>query len=120
VGPPGQDPTPGRAGGAEIDFGFGANVLSTTAEIAGNAFGSLTAVRNAVGARMGAGTIGDRVILVIGGANETQFGVYLFEDGDNNATIDVADTLRLLAIGEGDVPTFNSGKGFTLVDLDLF
>lgn len=106
--------------GADVTFGWGASVLSTSSEIAGNAVGSLTAVRNAVGARMGAGTIGERIILVIGGANEAQVGVYLFEDVDNNATIDVADTLRLLAIGEGDVPTFNSGKGFRLLEQDLF
>jgi Ca2+-binding RTX toxin-like protein len=103
-----------------VAFDVGANILNTANEIAGNAFGSLTAVRNAVGAKMGAGTIGDRTILVIGGADEMEFGVYLFEDGDNNATIDVADTLYLLAIGSGDVPAVADDRGFTLVDLPLF
>ena len=38
-------------------------------------------------------------LLVIGGADETQFGVYYFEDRDDNATIDTADILMLLGIG---------------------
>jgi Ca2+-binding RTX toxin-like protein len=104
--------------GQNIGLGNGASVLPTTYEIAGNAFGSLTAVRNAVGARLVGGTAGeDTTILVIGGANELNFAVYYFVDRDNNATVDSVDTLRLLAIGDGDVPTFGSSSGFGLADL---
>jgi Ca2+-binding RTX toxin-like protein len=107
--------------GASIQFGWGANVLVSTEEIAGNSFGSLAAVQAVVGNRLTGGTAGvnDRIILVIGGADETEFGVYFFEDRDDNSTINTADLLYLLAIGDTDVPTFNSGHGFTLDTLDV-
>lgn len=107
--------------GQNINLNNSAVVLSTADEIAGNAFGSLTAVRNAVGARFTNNQVAldERIILVIGGADEQQFGVYYFEDRDDNATVDAADILRLLAIGTGDVPTFESDGGFRLATLDL-
>lgn len=103
-------------------LGWGAIRLNTADEIAGNAFGSLTAVRNAVGARLTNGAVGvdERTIFVIGGADETQFGVYYFEDRDDNTTIDAADVLMLLAIGDSDVPGgLAPGRGFTLTSFDL-
>lgn len=110
-----------NSAGSNISFGWGAVVLPTDEEIAGNAFGSLTAVRNVVGARLTGNVVGvdERMIFVIGGADEAQFGVYYFEDRDDNATIDTADILMLLGIGNGDVPGFGSGRGFTLTTLDL-
>ncbi|MCW5662234.1 MAG: hypothetical protein KIT35_00215 [Piscinibacter sp.] len=103
-------------------LGYGAVRLNTADEIAGNAFGSLTAVRNAVGARLTNGAVGvdERTIFVISGADESEFGVYYFEDRDDNATIDVADVLTLLAIGDTDVPGgLSPGRGFTLTSFDL-
>jgi hypothetical protein len=84
--------------------------------IAGDNFGSLTAVRNAVGARLmnNDPTVFEKLILVITGASNTRFGVYDFEDRDHNATVDVADVLRLLAIGTGPGPTFSGNNGFRL------
>jgi Ca2+-binding RTX toxin-like protein len=84
--------------------------------IAGDDFGSLTAVRNAVGARLTNNdpTVFEKLILVITGASNTRFGVYDFEDRDHNATVDVADVLRLLAIGTGPGPTFSGNNGFRL------
>ncbi len=107
--------------GQNISLDYSAAVLTTTTEIAGNAFGSLTAVRNAVGARLTNNTPGEfeRMILVIGGDSNNRFGVYYFEDRDDNATVDVADLLMLLAIGTGDVPAFAGNSGFRLSDLGL-
>lgn len=107
--------------GGNVDLDYGAVVLNTADEIAGNAFGSLSAVRDAVGARLTDGDAGefDRTILVIGGADEQQFGVYYFEDRDDNNTIDVADILMLLSIGTGDVPAFGSNRGFLLTSFDF-
>ncbi len=84
--------------------------------IAGDSFGSLTAVRNAVGSRF---TNNDpetfeKLILVITGASNTRFGVYYFEDRDHNATVDSLDILRLLAVGTGAGPTFSGNNGFRL------
>ena len=84
--------------------------------IAADAFGTLTNVRNAVGARL---TSNDplefeKIILVITGASNTRFGVYYFEDRDHNATVDSTDILRLLAVGTGAGPTFNGDNGFRL------
>lgn len=120
LGLPSQTSFFNNAGGS-IQFGWGAVVLNTAEEIAGNAFGSLSAVRSVVGSRISNNAVGvdESLILVIGGADETQFGVYYFQDRDDNATIDVADVLTLLAIGNGDVPTFASGRGFTLTDFTL-
>lgn len=102
--------------GQNIDIGFSAAVLPTQYEIAGDAFGSLTAVRNAVGARLTGNDPAEfeAIILAIGGASGTRFGVYYFEDRDHNTTVDSADILRLLAIGTGDVPVFGAGNGFRL------
>jgi hypothetical protein len=84
--------------------------------IAGDAFGSLTAVRNTVGSRL---TNNDplafeKLILVITGASNTRFGVWYFEDRDHNTTVDSTDILRLLAIGTGAGPTFSGNNGFRL------
>jgi RTX calcium-binding nonapeptide repeat (4 copies) len=107
--------------GVDIFFGNAAVVLNTAEEIAGNDFGSLAAVQAVVGSRIGGGTVdvNDRMILVIGGADENEFGVYLFEDRDDNTTIDVADGLYLLAIGDSDVSTIGGGRGFTTTVLDI-
>jgi Ca2+-binding RTX toxin-like protein len=107
--------------GDDISFGWAANVLASTDDITGNNFGSLAAVQAVVGSRITGGTVGvdDRIVLVIGGADGTEFGVYLFEDRDDNTTIDSVDGLYLLAIGDTDVPTFNSGRGFTTETLDI-
>jgi Ca2+-binding RTX toxin-like protein len=88
----------------------------TGVSIAADDFGSLTAVRNAVGARF---TNNDplqfeKLILVITGASNTRFGVYYFEDRDHNTTVDSTDILRLLAIGTGAGPTFGGNSGFRL------
>lgn len=84
--------------------------------IAADDFGSLTAVRNAVGSRL---TNNDplqfeKLILVITGVSNTRFGVYYFEDRDHNTTVDSLDILRLLAIGTGSGPTFSGNNGFRL------
>jgi Ca2+-binding RTX toxin-like protein len=107
--------------GGEIAFGNAAVVLNTAEEIEGNNFGSLAAVQAVVGSRISGGTVGvdDRTILVIGGANENEFGVYLFEDRDDNTTIDVADGLYLLAIGDADVSVVGTNRGFTTTVLDI-
>lgn len=108
--------------GQDVELGWGAIRMSATDLIAGNAFGSLTAVRNTVGARITSNDVGvdERLILVIGGADATQFGVYYFEDRDDNATIDVADLLVLLAIGDTGVPVgLGPGRGFTMTSFDL-
>ena len=107
--------------GNNIQFGWAANVLAGTEDIDGNDFGSLAAVQAVVGSRITGGTVGvsDRIVLVIGGADGAEFGVYLFEDRDDNTTIDAVDGLYLLAIGDTDVPTFNSGRGFTTETLDI-
>ncbi len=107
--------------GANLSLSASANVLPTQYEIAGDAFGSLTAVRNAVGARLTNNDplVFEKNILVIGGASNDRFGVYYFEDRDHNATVDSTDILRLLAIGTGDVPV-NQDRGFRqLLDFDL-
>lgn len=107
--------------GQNISLNYEAAVLPTEYEIAGDAFGSLTAVRNAVGARLTNGVVGvdEQLILVIGGASNTQFGVYYFVNRDDNTTVDASDSLHLLAIGTGDVPTFGGNSGFRLTS-DLF
>ncbi|WP_372621547.1 hypothetical protein [Falsiroseomonas sp.] len=108
--------------GQTISLGHSASVLPTEYEIAGDDFGSLTAVRNAVGSRLTNNDplVFEKTILVIGGASNTRFGVYYFEDRDHNATVDSTDILRLLAIGTGDVPFFGEGRGFRLTgDFDL-
>ncbi len=90
--------------------------------IAADDFGSLTAVRNAVGSRLTNNdpTVFEKLILVITGASNTRFGVYYFEDRDNNATVDSADILRLLAVGTGAGPTFSGNNGFRLTsDFEL-
>jgi Ca2+-binding RTX toxin-like protein len=99
-----------------ISLNHSAAVLNTGNEIAGDDFGSLTAVRNAVGSRLvdNDPTVFEKIILVIGGASNSRFGVYYFEDRDHNATVDAADILRLLAIGTGDVPAFGEDRGFRL------
>ncbi|WP_270935020.1 calcium-binding protein [Falsiroseomonas oryzae] len=85
--------------------------------IAADDFGSLAAVRTAVGARL---TNNDplqfeKIILVITGASNTRFGVYYFEDRDHNATVDSTDILRLLAVGTGAGPANTSPtNGFRL------
>ncbi len=101
---------------SNISLNHSAAVLNTGNEIAGDDFGSLTAVRNAVGSRLvdNDPTVFEKIILVIGGASNTRFGVYYFEDRDHNATVDGADILRLLAIGTGDVPGFGEDRGFRL------
>ena len=79
--------------------------------------------RNTVGARVTNNDAGvdERIILVIGGADGDEFGVYYFEDRDDNATVDVADVLMLLAIGDTGVPVgLSPGRGFTMTSLDLF
>ncbi len=109
--------------GQDVALGWGAIRFSATETIAADNFGSLTAVRDAVGARITNNDIGvdERVILVIGGSSGTQFGVYLFEDRDDNATVDSADGLYLLAIGDTGVPIgLGPGRGFTMTSLDLF
>jgi hypothetical protein len=109
------------ANGANLNLNASSNVLPTQYEIAGDFFGSLTAVRNAVGARLvdNDPNVFEKLILVIGGASNTRFGVYYFEDRDHNTTVDSADILRLLAIGTGDVPV-NQDRGFRqTVDFDL-
>ncbi len=109
------------ANGANLNLNASSNVLPTQYEIAGDAFGSLTAVRNAVGARLvdNDPRLFEKLILVIGGASNDRFGVYYFEDRDHNATVDSTDILRLLAIGTGDVPV-NDDRGFRqLNDFDL-
>ena len=107
--------------GGSIQFGWSANVLAGTEDIDGNNFGSLAAVQAVVGSRITGGTVGvdDRIVLVIGGADGTEFGVYLFEDRDDNTTINFGDGLYLLAIGDTDVPGFNTGRGFTTDTLDI-
>lgn len=107
--------------GQNISLNFSAAVLPTEYEIAGDAFGSLTAVRNAVGARFTNGVVGvdEDIVLVIGGSSNTQFGVYYFVNRDDNTTVDAADSLHLLAIGTGDVPIFGGNAGFRLTN-DLF
>jgi Ca2+-binding RTX toxin-like protein len=108
--------------GQNVDLGWGAIRFGATETIAGDNFGSLTAVRNTVGARITDNDPGvhERTILVIGGSSGTQFGVYYFEDGDDNATVDAADILRLLGIGDTGVPVgLSPGRGFTLSSLDL-
>jgi Ca2+-binding RTX toxin-like protein len=84
--------------------------------IAADDFGSLTAVRNAVGSRLSNNDPGvfEKLILVITGASNTRFGVYYFEDRDHNATVDSLDILRLLAVGTGPGPTFSGNNGFRL------
>ncbi|PWS38690.1 hypothetical protein DFH01_05345 [Falsiroseomonas bella] len=90
--------------------------------IAADDFGSLTAVRNAVGSRL---TNNDplafeKLILVITGVSNTRFGVYYFEDRDQNTTVDSTDILRLLAVGTGAGPTFSGNNGFRLTsDFEL-
>lgn len=105
------------ANGGNLSLSASANVLPTQYEIAGDAFGSLTAV----GARLTNNDplVFEKNILVIGGASNDRFGVYYFEDRDHNATVDSTDILRLLAIGTGDVPV-NRDRGFgQLTDFDL-
>ncbi len=90
--------------------------------IAADDFGSLTAVRNAVGSRLTNNDplVFEKNILVIGGASNTRFGVYYFEDRDHNTTVDSTDILRLLAIGTGSGPTFSGNNGFRLTsDFEL-
>lgn len=101
---------------SNISLNFSAAVLNTVNEIANDDFGSLTAVRNAVGSRLVDNDPNDfeKIILVIGGASNTRFGVYYFEDRDHNATVDSADILRLLAVGTGDVPAFGEDRGFRI------
>jgi Ca2+-binding RTX toxin-like protein len=84
--------------------------------IAGDDFGSLTDVRNAVGSRFTNNTPDEfeKLILVITGSSATRFGVYYFEDRDDNATVDSTDLLRLLAVGTGAGPTFSGNSGFRL------
>ena len=120
LGLPGNSTLFLNAGGS-IQFGWSANVLAGTEDIDGNNFGSLAAVQAVVGSRITGGTVGvdDRIVLVIGGADGTEFGVYLFEDRDDNTTIDSGDGLYLLAIGDTDVPGFNTGRGFTTDTLDI-
>jgi Ca2+-binding RTX toxin-like protein len=79
-------------------------------------FGSLFAVRNAVGSRLTNNDplVFEKIILVITGASNTRFGVYYFEDRDHNTTVDSLDILRLLAIGTGSGPTFSGSNGFRL------
>ena len=103
-----------------IDLYYGAAVLGGVS-VAGDNFGSLTAVRDAVGARLtsGAADVDEPMILVIGGASGTKFGVYAFIDRDDNTTVDAADSLYLLAIGQSALPTFGSGTGFRMTT-DLF
>lgn len=84
--------------------------------VAADDFGSLTAVRAAVGSRL---TNNDplqfeSLLLVITGASNTRFGVYFFQDRDHNATVDSTDILRLLAVGTGAGPTFSGNSGFRL------
>jgi Ca2+-binding RTX toxin-like protein len=108
--------------GQNISLTNSASVLPTQYEIAGDDFGSLTAVRNAVGARLTNNDplVFEKTILVIGGASNNRFGVYYFEDRDHNATVDSTDILRLLAVGIGDVPFFGEGRGFRMTgDFDL-
>lgn len=109
--------------GQDVELGWGAIRFGAAETIAADNFGSLTAVRNAVGARITNNDIGvdERIILVIGGSSGEQFGVYLFEDRDDNATVDAADGLYLLAIGDTGVPIgLGPGRGFTMTTLDLF
>lgn len=84
--------------------------------IAADDFGSLTAVRNAVGSRLTNNDplVFEKLILVITGASNTRFGVYYFEDRDHNTTVDNTDILRLLAVGTGAGPTFSGNGGFRL------
>jgi hypothetical protein len=109
--------------GQNVELGWGAIRFGATETIAGNAFGSLTAVRNTVGARITNNEVGvdEGIVLAIGGADGKKFGVYYFEDRDDNATVDVADGLMLLAIGDTGIPVgLGPGRGFTLTSLDLF
>lgn len=103
---------------SNISLNHSAAVLHTGNEIADDNFGSLTAVRNAVGSRLvdNDPNVFEKIILVIGGASNSRFGVYYFEDRDHNATVDSADILRLLAIGTGDVPAFGEDRGFRLTN----
>jgi Ca2+-binding RTX toxin-like protein len=108
--------------GGDVDLGWGAVRFGATETIAGDDFGSLIAVRNTVGARITDNDPGidERTILVIGGSSGTKFGVYYFEDRDDNATVDVADILMLLGIGDTGVPIgLSPGRGFTFSSLDL-
>ncbi len=116
--------------GQDVELGWGAVRFGATETIANNAFGSLTAVRNTVGARItnGQADVDERLILVIGGAGtpgipddqDERFAVYLFEDRDDNATVDSADGLYLLAIGDTTVPIgLGPGRGFTMTTLDI-
>ena len=84
--------------------------------VAADDFGSLTAVRNAVGSRLANNDplVFEKTILVITGASNTRFGVYYFEDRDHNTTVDGTDILRLLAVGTGSGPTFSGNNGFRL------
>jgi Ca2+-binding RTX toxin-like protein len=102
--------------GGSISLANSASVLPASYAIAGDAFGSLTAIRNAVGARLtdNDARAFDKTILVIAGASNTRFGVYYFEDRDGNATVDSLDILRLLAIGTGPQPQSGEERGFAL------
>ncbi|HEV7265273.1 MAG TPA: hypothetical protein VGN83_10175 [Falsiroseomonas sp.] len=108
--------------GQNISLNYAAAVLPTQYEIGNDAFGSLVAVSQAVGARLvnNDPTVFEKVIVVIGGDSNTRFGVYHFEDRDHNTTVNSTDILRLLAIGTGDVPSFGGISGFRLTnDFDL-
>jgi Ca2+-binding RTX toxin-like protein len=101
--------------GQNISLNYSAARLEGVS-VAADDFGSLTAVRNAVGARF---TSNDplefeKIILAITGASSTRFGVYYFEDRDHNTTVDSTDILRLLAVGTGAGPTFSGNNGFRL------
>lgn len=93
----------------------------TGVSIAGDAFGSLAAVQGAVGSRLVNNDPAENegIILVITGASATRFGVYYFEDRDQNSMVDAIDLLHLLAIGTGEGPTFGGTSGFRLTS-DLF
>ncbi len=111
-----QDGTTWFVGAAQnISLNYSAARLEGVT-IAGDSFGSLTAVRNAVGSRLSNNDPGvfEKLILVITGASSTRFGVYYFEDRDHNATVDSLDILRLLAVGTGPGPTFSGNNGFRL------
>jgi len=108
--------------GQDVELGWGAIRFGATETIAGNAFGSLTAVRNAVGTRITNNDAGvdEKIILVIGGADGEEFGVYYFEDRDDNTTVDTLDVLMLLAIGDTGIPVgLGPGRGFTMTSFDL-
>jgi Ca2+-binding RTX toxin-like protein len=94
----------------------GARLTGVT--VAADNFGSLAAVRDAVGARLTNNDplAVDKLILGIIGASNTRFGLYYFEDRDDNATVDSTDILRLLAIGTWSATADRSASGFRMTD----